>query len=118
MTDLDGTRSTEVDIDELTRLALAADPDAPLPDDAVPWSGHGPDHDPLLPDWYMPAPMPGHRRLTGWRRVLAWILVISAVAVVASGLCNTYGELVIAADLPHSPSEWGALPMGSAPRLS
>ena len=42
---------------ELTRLALAADPDEPVPQDALPFepakAGSGGE---LLPDWYMPAP--------------------------------------------------------------
>lgn len=82
---------------ELVALALAGDPDAPLPDDAVPWTGRTLDNESgLLPDWYMPAPMPGRGRLSGWRRGVAWLVVVSALLVVASGLCNTYGELVVA----------------------
>lgn len=81
--------------DELTRLALAADPDPALSPDAVPWTA-GTHPDPLLPDWYMPAPAPGVRALRGWRRGVAWLLIVAAIAVVASGLCNTYGDLVIA----------------------
>lgn len=46
---------------------------------------------PLLPDWYMPAPMVGARRLRGWRRMVAWVIVLSFVAITASGLCSTYG---------------------------
>lgn len=86
---------TEIDDTELVRLALLGDPDAPLPDDAVPWRGDSLD-DPLLPEWYMPAPAPGCRSLRGWRRTMAWFLVAASLAVVASGLCNTYGQLVIA----------------------
>ena len=48
--------------DELVAAALAADPDAVVPDDAVClWDlvegGSG-----LLPEWYMPAPMGGQLR--------------------------------------------------------
>lgn len=84
---------TLVDDEELARLAMAGDPEAPLPPDAVPWS---PDRDgaDLLPDWYMPAP--AGTPLQGWRRAVAWLIVGAALAVVASGLCNTYGELVVA----------------------
>ena len=87
---------SRVDDEELTRLALEGDPDAPLPADSVPWTGLPDDFDPLLPDWYMGTPMPGHRHLTGWRRGMAWLLIISSLLVVASGLCNTYGYLEIA----------------------
>ncbi len=79
--------------EELERLAVLGDPDAPLPADAEPW--HPDDRaDGLLPDWYMPAPSGG--QLRGWRRKVAWLVVGAALAVVASGLCNTYGELVVA----------------------
>jgi hypothetical protein len=86
--------------EELTALALAADPDAPLAADAVSfWSLGADDVDddaPLLPGWYMPAPMPGARRLTGWRRRVAISVVVSFVLIDAAGLCSTYGSLVIA----------------------
>lgn len=85
---------TAAELEEVERLALAGDPDAPLPDDAVPWSAAAGHQAALLPAWYMPAPAGGAVR--GWRRAVAWILVGAALAVVASGLCNTYGELVIA----------------------
>jgi hypothetical protein len=74
--------------DELTALALAADPDLQLPDDAVPFEGgeaNGPD---LLPDWYMPAP--GRHRSRRARVVLA-TFVVALVALNVVGLCVTYG---------------------------
>ena len=44
--------------DELTALALAADPGAPVDPDAVPLASFlEPDGDRLLPQWYMPSPM-------------------------------------------------------------
>ncbi len=77
--------------EELTLQALAADPDAPLPPDSVPW---GEASTGLLPDWYMPgAPT---RRRGGWRAVVALAVVIGLVAINAAGLCITYGHLVIA----------------------
>lgn len=86
---------TADELAELDRLALDGDPDAPLPDGAAPWHPSGDPAGPgLLPDWYMPAPSGGPVR--GWRRAVAWLVVGSALAVVASGLCNTYGELVVA----------------------
>ena len=49
---------TDQELDDLTALALGADPDEPLGNDAVPiWQVLGGPHDPLLPSWYMPAPM-------------------------------------------------------------
>ena len=84
---------TAGELAEVEALALQGDPEAPLAADAVPWHPHH-DGDGLLPDWYMPSP--SSRRLGGWRRLVAWLIVGSALAVVASGLCNTYGELVVA----------------------
>ena len=77
--------------DELAALALAADPDAEIPADAMPWnafrSGEGP-----LPDWYMPAPMTGRR---GWRpRAVAGVIILAFLVINAFGLCITYGLLV------------------------
>ena len=87
-----------IDVDELERLAEGGDPDAPLPPDAVPFDQVvGPDdRAELLPDWYMPRPMAGTPQLRGWRRVVAWLIIVGFLAVVASGLCNTYGVLEIA----------------------
>lgn len=92
------TTGDTIDLDELTRLALAGDPDAPLPADAVPWQGSEPDADghSVLPDWYMPRPTVGASRVSGWRRFVAWTIIVASLAVVASGLCNTYGYLEIA----------------------
>lgn len=84
------------DDEELTRLALAADPDAPLPGDARPMPGWTDGVEGALPDWYMPPARVGASRVAGWRRAVAWLIVVSALAVVASGLCNTYGVLEIA----------------------
>ena len=77
--------------EELTLQALAADPDAPLPADSVPW---GEAASGLLPDWYMPG-SPARRR-GGWRAVVALAVVVGLVAINAAGLCITYGHLVIA----------------------
>ena len=74
--------------DELTAAALAADPDAPLPEDATSiWEPV----DPLVADWYMPAPMAGGRRLHGWRRRVVLLLVATFLLIEAYGLCSTYG---------------------------
>jgi hypothetical protein len=92
--DVSVTDLTAAELAEVERLALAGDPDAPVPDDAVPWRPTDAGTPDLLPDWYMPAPAGGPVR--GWRRTVAWLVIGASLAVVASGLCNTYGELVIA----------------------
>ncbi|HVB71809.1 MAG TPA: hypothetical protein VND83_09970 [Acidimicrobiales bacterium] len=80
--------------EELTALALAANPHAPLDPNAVPWRGR---HDPavdVLPAWYMPAPTArGRRRGTTFVivAVCSGMLIISAC-----GLCVTSGFLSLA----------------------
>ena len=74
--------------DELAELALAADPEAPIPDDAVPFGRS--EHDrALLPEWYMPAPSSTRRTRP---RVLAVAVIVGSLIVVnGAGLCVTYG---------------------------
>jgi hypothetical protein len=84
------------DDDELAALALAAEPDTPVPADAVDlWTLMGTETGPdrLLPGWYMPAPMGRTRLLTGWRRRLALLVVAAFLLITAYGLCNTYGQV-------------------------
>jgi hypothetical protein len=78
---------------ELTALALAADPDAPLDDDAVPLSVHLAQLAITLPEWYMPAAVarPGGR----WRIPVVVAIVSAFLLIEALGLCNTFGQLVI-----------------------
>jgi hypothetical protein len=83
--------------EELTALALAADPDIAVPDDAVSfWDGTPATTASLLPSWYMPAPAPP-RHIVGWRRnavrVTVGLVVASFLMIEAYGLCNTYGDL-------------------------
>lgn len=80
--------------EELTALALAADPDQ-VPDvDAVPFRGTAQAEDGLLPLWYMPPPQPVGRSR---RRVAIVAIVILALIVInALGLCITYGRLELA----------------------
>jgi hypothetical protein len=74
--------------EELTALALAADPEAPIPDDAVPFGQ--PDVDgALLPEWYMP--LPGSIRRTRPRVVAVVGIIASLIVVNGAGLCVTYG---------------------------
>jgi len=82
--------------DELADLALAADPDAPLPDDAVSlWDVAPHEGGDLLPEWYMPAPSAGTPSFRGWRRWLILLIVVTFVALEAYGLCSTYGQVVL-----------------------
>jgi hypothetical protein len=81
----DGERFTD---EELTVLALAADPDAPVPDDAVPFGSPDGLAVELLPSWYMPAPSLGHSRT----RTIVFIGIVIALLVInVAGLCVTYG---------------------------
>lgn len=79
---------------ELSALALAADPDVAVDDDAVClWDLTGFGAIRLLPEWYMPSPMRGARVLRGWRRRLVLLIVVSLLVIDAYGLCSTYGQL-------------------------
>jgi hypothetical protein len=77
----------DVTDEELTAAALAADPDAPLADDAVPFDAGGPS-DAVLPGWYMPAPSPGRARRG---KVMFTVLAGSLVAGNVAGFCVTFG---------------------------
>jgi hypothetical protein len=81
--------------DELTELALAADPHAPLPDDAVPIGVHLSQFAAApLPLWYMPpVARSGGRR---WKMPVVLAVVFAFVLIEALGLCNTYGILSLA----------------------
>jgi hypothetical protein len=79
--------------EELTTLALAADPDAPLDPDAVPWRA-GMWQVGLLPDWYMPRPIAADRgRGT---RIVIYAVVAGFLVIGAFGLCITSGFLSLA----------------------
>jgi hypothetical protein len=84
--------AVEFTVAELTELALAADPDAPLGEDAVPLSVYLDQAPGLLPSWYMPSPMahPGK----GWRIPVVVVIVAAFVIIEAFGLCSTFGQLV------------------------
>jgi hypothetical protein len=77
--------------EELTALALAADPDAPLQADAVPLNVHLGLFAGALPQWYMPAAMArgGHR----WRTPVVLGVIGAFLLIDLLGLCNTYGTL-------------------------
>lgn len=94
--DPDTDEFVEIDLDELTALALAADPDVALPDDAVPFRGSLDDGEGgLLPDWYMPAPGGAVHTGRSWRRVVAVTAIVTFVVLNAAGLCSTYGWITI-----------------------
>ena len=87
-TDLDADILSD---DELTALALSADPDAPLDADAVPIDLYlGTAGAPALPAWYMAPPA---ARLRGRAARLVVLAVVAAfVLIEAFGLCSTYGQ--------------------------
>ena len=80
-----------IDDAELTALALAADPDAPLDPDAVPLHEYLAQLPALLPAWYMPGVMarPGSR----WRAGVVLAIVAAFLFIEALGLCSTFGQL-------------------------
>lgn len=87
------TGATETFSDEeLTWLALTADPDTPLDAGAVPWSLYVGQMATVLPQWYMPPATVGHT--TRWRTVLVLAIVLALVMIDAWGLCSTYGNVV------------------------
>jgi hypothetical protein len=79
--------------DELTALALAADPDEPLSADAVPLALY-PGQSGPLPLWYMPPVMA--RATRTWRMPVVLMIVASFLLIDAFGLCITYGQLTAA----------------------
>jgi hypothetical protein len=83
--------------EELSALALEADPDVSVDDDAMClWDVLSAHQGPVLPGWYMPAPI-GTPHFSGWRRHLVrfnvGLIVAAFLAINAAGLCNTYGQL-------------------------
>jgi hypothetical protein len=81
--------------EELCRLALAADPSAPLSDEAIPLSLHLAQFaGATLPGWYMaPATARGGR---GWRTPIVVAIISAFLLIEALGLCNTFGQLSLA----------------------
>jgi hypothetical protein len=80
--------------DELTALALAADPEEELGPDAVPLTPYRSLPTASLPLWYMP-PVTA-RAAGGWRVPIAASVVIALLLINALGLCICYGVLVAA----------------------
>ena len=80
---------------ELTALALAADPDAPLDDNAVPLHIHLAQFaGTALPQWYMAPAMA--RRGPHWRTPVVLAIIAAFLLIEALGLCNTFGQLTLA----------------------
>lgn len=71
--------------EELTELALGADPDPEIPAGSVPFDLGG--NAGLLPSWYMPAPV----RADGWRGRVIGIVILLVLGINVLGLCVTYG---------------------------
>ncbi len=89
---VDGVVLDAVDIDDelLAELAMAADPDAEIDDDAVPFglADRGAD---LLPAWYMPGTLHGSEHHRVRRSVVVAGIVLSMLIVNGVGICVTYG---------------------------
>lgn len=78
--------------EELTALALAAADQTAVADDAQPWRPDGA-VEPLIADWYMPAPVAARRDLR--TRLIVGAIVVSILAINAAGLCVTYGRVIL-----------------------
>ena len=78
--------------DELTALALAADPDAPIAEGAAPIGIHLGQLGSALPLWYMP-PAAGTRGGRRWKAPFVLAVVSAFLLIDLLGLCNTYGVL-------------------------
>ena len=93
--ELDGGVLTHAELTdaELTALALAADPELPLDEDAIPLTSYADQSAAALPEWYMP-PVTA-RRGKPWRTSVVLAIVVAFLVIEAVGLCSTYGQLVI-----------------------
>jgi hypothetical protein len=80
--------------EELTVLALEADPEQSLGPDAVQLDLSAAQPGAFLPEWYMPRVMA--TRVRGWRMPLVFMIVGAFLLIDAFGLCITYGQLVAA----------------------
>ena len=85
---IDPFDAVEFTDEELTALALDAEPFDPFGDDVERFGDDDPAKFPLLPQWYMPAP--GLTRSRGRAAVmLGWALALIVVNV--GGFCVTWG---------------------------
>jgi hypothetical protein len=83
------TDDFEITDEELAALALAADPDDPFADDAVPLQSLLADGEALLPQWYMPVAASRARR--DWRSRVSISLAVGLVFISSFGICVTNG---------------------------
>jgi hypothetical protein len=82
--------SLRITDDELTALALAADPDQPIDADAVPLAVYLAETAGPLPEWYMAPVMARH---SGRRRQAVILSIVGSFLLIeAFGLCSTYGQ--------------------------
>jgi hypothetical protein len=94
MTGDDALADSGITDQELTELALAADPEKPLAQDAVPIGTYLSQIPSPLPLWYMPPVVrSGGRR---WKTPVVLAVVSAFVLIDAMGLCNTFGILSLA----------------------
>jgi hypothetical protein len=91
--DPDVSASTISD-DDLTTLALNADPHPTIDPHVAPWRPMADAVTGLLPDWYMPTPSGSHRGKGA--KIAIGVIIASFVIVNALGLCITNGFLTIA----------------------
>ena len=94
MTEEDGDPGELPSDEELTALALAADPDQPIADGAVPIGIHLAHLGAALPLWYMPPAV--RRGGSRWKAPFVIAVVAAFLLIDAAGLCNTYGILSLA----------------------
>jgi hypothetical protein len=80
--------------DELSALALAAEPITALADDAVAWGGGDARTPSLLPNWYMPSP--SYHLRGRWTRAIVITLIVGFLVIDAFGLCITSGFISFA----------------------
>ena len=76
--------------EELAELAMAADPDVSVEDDAVPLRSLDAEGAPVLPAWYMP--MAHGRARRDWRAAVAVAFAVGLVLINAFAICVTYGS--------------------------
>jgi len=91
--DLDGVPRDAFDLveftdEELTQLALDADPFDPFDPEVHPFDGDRRGSLPLLPEWYMPAPGVARGRT---RTAVLLALAVALVTINVGGFCVTYG---------------------------
>lgn len=80
--------------EELSALALAAEPITTLDADAMPWGGGDARTLSLLPNWYMPSP--SYHLRGRWTRAIVITLIVGFLVIDAFGLCITSGFISFA----------------------